>query len=486
MLKKLVALKNVGKFKNLNLSSETWNGVFEKVNIIYAQNGSGKTTFSLILESLSGNDTLLTKKKTFSSNDEILVRFIDDDNKEIKFFENKWNRHLKNIKVFNSHFIENNMYIIDVKSIDSHKIETGTQFLIGTPSLEVRQEIEELKSEEIRMMILRNEAKDSLSITNNTAEISNFRNIVTESNNNLRLLRQEIRKAKKKSFIVPQEFMGSYLSKVNEYLSIFNPDLALSEFKQAGNKIIYGLKVMDYEIRSEIETFYSLKYTLSEGDKNALALSFFLADIDLSQNIEDSIIVFDDPITSFDYSRKNATINFISKLSDKAKKVIVLTHDLYFARDLSKKVRQQVLNLKIIFNGISSSIVPHNIENESLSGIFKDLSILNHFIQNGADTDTELREVVRCIRPVIEGFLRLKYYGLIDEKEWLGDMIQKIRNSAEGNPFFNSKSQLDSICDLNDYSKEYHHSNPCYLEVPLNPTELRIYVNRTIDLLRKI
>ena len=40
--------------------------------------------------------------------------------------------------------------------------------------------------------------------------------------------------------------------------------------------------------------------------------------------------------------------------------------------------------------------------------------------------------------------------------------------------------------DINDYSKTYHHSNPNYLEVPINTEELRSYCKRTIELLSKI
>jgi wobble nucleotide-excising tRNase len=47
----------------------------------------------------------------------------------------------------------------------------------------------------------------------------------------------------------------------------------------------------------------SLRYFLSDGDKNALALSFFLAKLDLFDNIGEFIVVVDDPFTSFDTHR---------------------------------------------------------------------------------------------------------------------------------------------------------------------------------------
>jgi hypothetical protein len=51
---------------------------------------------------------------------------------------------------------------------------------------------------------------------------------------------------------------------------------------------------------------------------------------------------------------------------------------------------------------------------------------------------------------------------------------------------FHSKSCLLDLIEINNFSKEYHHSNPYYLEMPINPSELRSYVQRTISMIRKI
>ena len=94
-----------------------------------------------------------------------------------------------------------------------------------------------------------------------------------------------------------------------------------------------------------------------------------------------------------------------------------------------------------------------------------------------------LRDVVRCIRPSIEGIFRLKYFGLVDEKQWLGDFIGMIRNSNDNSPLKRLEVYLPQIEELNDYSKIYHHNNPNYLDVNIDPMELAIHVKNTIDLL---
>ena len=50
---KLVSIHGIGKFQKYDVQKPEWNGVFNNCNAIYADNGSGKTTFTQILKSLN-------------------------------------------------------------------------------------------------------------------------------------------------------------------------------------------------------------------------------------------------------------------------------------------------------------------------------------------------------------------------------------------------------------------------------------------------
>jgi wobble nucleotide-excising tRNase len=143
-------------------------------------------------------------------------------------------------------------------------------------------------------------------------------------------------------------------------------------------------------------------------------------------------------------------------------------------------------SLKSDNNGNSSVIVHHNIELETMTGIFKDLTVMHNFIENGISSEFDKREVIRCIRPAIEGLFRIKFYRNFKENEWLGDIIKAIRDSEKEGSFYHLTPILEELSDINDYSKSYHHSNPNYLEIPINDEELRNYVNRTLELIVKI
>ena len=86
----------------------------KKTNVIYAPNGSGKTTLALLFNSLSGNNELLLKKKSFGSKIAPEIKFMSGK-KELKYTNNKWNRFVPCIEVFNSFYIDENTYTITIE-----------------------------------------------------------------------------------------------------------------------------------------------------------------------------------------------------------------------------------------------------------------------------------------------------------------------------------------------------------------------------------
>ena len=72
------------------------------------------------------------------------------------------------------------------------------------------------------------------------------------------------------------------------------------------------------------------KNTLSEGEKNALAFAFFLADLRRHAGLGDQVIVVDDPLSSFDDDRRLDTARHLGQLAKDCKQLIVLTHRMDF------------------------------------------------------------------------------------------------------------------------------------------------------------
>lgn len=482
MLHKLVSIKNVGKFYNYNSGSDNWNGIFKKVSTIYAENGSGKTTFTQIIKAISDEDNqYIIKRKSLGSNGPISIHILDDNKKPIKYSSNQWNRHINNIEVFDFLFVESNVYLITLGNYEN----PGTLFevVIGDEAIQLFNRIKDLRTERKRQTQRRRNLRFKIKSCE-ASEKNKLENLVQKSLARSSQINSEIVQLEKKLSLVAEDFGKLYLQKINEYLRFFSTNLKLTKLNKKGSKFVYFLKISNHDVRSESDSV-SLRHTLSEGEKNALALSFFLARLALKPNIEDYLIVFDDPLSSLDYNRRNVTINLLANFARKANQFILLSHDLNFIKDFTLRVPDS-LNLKIVYNGQTSLFIEQDVKTETLTGIFKDLLVLDAFIKYGETCDYDKRDVVRCIRPCIEGLFRIKYFTYIDDSKWLGDIIDFIRNADRNSIFYRQKENLDALCDINDYSKIYHHSNPNYLEVPINTEELRTYCQRTLELLTKI
>jgi wobble nucleotide-excising tRNase len=253
----------------------------------------------------------------------------------------------------------------------------------------------------------------------------------------------------------------------------------------------YALHIDGNEIKHEDSpTLPSFRYSLSEGDKNALALSFFLTKLESDGNIQDKIIVFDDPVSSFDLNRKSATINKLVEFGQQAKQLFVFSHNLIFASEFWKSANQVSCTAQcssIAFIGNSSCIVEYDIDTESLSSILKDSLRIKDYISNGCITDQDRRSIARCLRPALESYFHLKFFDLVTSTDWLGNFIDKVRNAGTTDPFFRLQGHVSDLTDINNYSKKYHHRfNSNNESEPVSDAELRNYCQRTLNLIQVI
>lgn len=494
MIKKLISIKHFGTFEDFSIKNSDWDGTFKKVNVIYGGNGKGKTSFSIILQSLCNNDMLMTKKTHKSSINLPKVEFLNEDNKLLKYSGTNWNKNLSKIEVFNSLYLEDNTYTISYRNVpselnifelnDAEIISKDKEQLVKLENklLKTRRQINNInyllkqygdkykgKVDLTRLPFLREKQK------NIRAEIKSLEDDINKKTNYMREL---------------------YLQKINNYLEYFGTSIKLTNMKLISHgssttqKIIYGLNICGNDISVEDRESTennSLKYLLSEGDKNALSLSFFLAKFDIIPNTSEYIVVVDDPFTSFDFDRKRATITQLVRLAKNISQLFILTHDLHFKNDfLNAYLDKDILSLKISRKNNSCGFFLQDTKKDMLTGFLKDITTIDDFIENPDDNQLILRDVVRCLRPAIEGIIRLKYKNLIKENEWLGDFIQKIRDANPQSSLFRLKEKLNDLEEINDYCKSYHHSNPNYIENEISEKELIYYCKKTRSMIEFI
>ncbi len=203
------------------------------------------------------------------------------------------------------------------------------------------------------------------------------------------------------------------------------------------------------------------KTSLSEGDKRTLAFAFFIASVESDSDLDNKIIVIDDPMCSLDINRRDETCKVLKRVHDKCKQMIVLAHDMHFLHKFFDMLYDdpesniKCLRLKTITNHYSDFEII-NIEQECEDEYFRCHRVLHEYTEGKATLSS--REVAKLIRPMLEGYLHSRFPNLISDKSSFGNMIDQINNSQDLSPLFNARKIVDELHDINCYAKPFHHS----------------------------
>jgi wobble nucleotide-excising tRNase len=292
--------------------------------------------------------------------------------------------------------------------------------------------------------------------------------------------------------------LSEYGSKLNHYLEVFNARFRVhseTKVKYTGGKpstqYFIEINSQRLELGDDKTTGEpSFRTLLSEGDKHTLALAFFMARLSLmsdSGKLKDTIVVFDDPVSSLDLHRRRRTGEQICKVAREAKQVNVLSHDAYFAKDLKdalehdKSITKTYLQINI--DGANQSkIDQHDIDNEARSNYQKDYFTLANFRDNGANSDDERLKVARAIRPVLEGYYKAKFpEDCRGKASMLGGLIGAIGDAKSNERLSFAKPKRNELITLNEYTRQFHHGqSPDANTYPISDTELKANVDLTL------
>jgi len=300
-------------------------------------------------------------------------------------------------------------------------------------------------------------------------------------------LESEKKRIRRKLEGLTGRLLTKYQNDINRYLRVFGADFSIIDTCErlhgAKPRIEYRIAINDQRVDLEAgsEPGPCFGNTLSSGDRTTLALAFFLARLDADENLEHKVVVFDDPLSSLDNHRRTQTQQQVAGIAGRASQVVVLSHDPYFMRLVweNSAARAQIKTLCTRRKGDASIIAEWNIEEETRGEYFRNYFALAEYLENGPSGD--MRDVARCIRPLLEANLRLRFPKQFRRDQWLGEMVAQITNSDERSQLARLKPHVQEIEDINDYSKQFHHStNPDADSCPITDGELRSYVARAL------
>lgn len=155
-------------------------------------------------------------------------------------------------------------------------------------------------------------------------------------------------------------YLNEYFDKINE---LFNK-LGSSKFKisktinRRGHMPVVSMtaKYCNVQITNELITTF-----LSESDRRALALSVFLAKVLClsDEQREKTILVFDDPVTSFDDNRIDRTIRLFEGFRKNLRQMIILSHYPKYIKVFFERANlnsNDIKLLKLSKNNLTTSI----------------------------------------------------------------------------------------------------------------------------------
>lgn len=183
---------------------------------------------------------------------------------------------------------------------------------------------------------------------------------------------------------------------------------------------------------------------LSEGEKTSLAFAYFLSKLqyeivdNTTVNMEDCIIVIDDPVSSLDENRLFITAFLIESFFSNASQLFVLSHNLVFLKYFGNIVKSDKRNDYFIDQHNSSpsiTMLPKSLNNFK-TAYFNKMDDIIDFNDNKIAYEDAKKYLPSYIRVVLETFLSFKFYilkqGSGTNHKYLSAGLDKIINYISG------------------------------------------------------
>lgn len=258
------------------------------------------------------------------------------------------------------------------------------------------------------------------------------------------------------------------LEAINKNLSFIFADCTRLELRGSNGR--YSL----YSRGTRVKPF-----NVSTGERNAIALCYFISLLNENQSTKSSysnemLVVFDDPISSFDYSNRLGTISFLRSeiikiLAGNAKsKIICLTHDALLMQNFNDLLRsiQECLAQRAVDNTKSICCYRHltkaTITDWKLKNLSYSDSLLDLFQFGGLTGDFEVEGFGNLARRTLEAFAAFEFNAGPSDVLLTASTNGRITNPKLSEYF--ERNLLHFILN-----SESHSSDNVHLQTQINP-----------------
>jgi wobble nucleotide-excising tRNase len=140
MIRKILKLQNVGLFQDATQNGDV---NLSQVTAIYADNGRGKTFLASVFRACQlGDAGRLNARKTIDATNGPEVKFLLPTGSHVEFTLNAWTSTLPDIIVFDSEFVEQNVF--SGAEVRADQRQSLLEFALGNQTLLLKQQIDRL------------------------------------------------------------------------------------------------------------------------------------------------------------------------------------------------------------------------------------------------------------------------------------------------------------------------------------------------------
>lgn len=216
-----------------------------------------------------------------------------------------------------------------------------------------------------------------------------------------------------------KSIFDTYQTRINQLLSTLGADFAVTDLtgktdERANEPYTdFGFLIMEKKVplTAHQDDEPCFKNTLSEGDKNTLAFAFFIAALEKISELDKQIVIFDDPLSSLDETRREATARLLLELSPKLNQLCVFTHKKDFLGMLFDKISDNKV-LRIRSDKMhGSGLELFDMDEERKSAYVRMVEGMEQYVVEdfGPTPDT----MQGNLRKVFETVLKTKYYRVL-------------------------------------------------------------------------
>ena len=500
-------LENYGKFKNIDASCPL---NFGQLTLIYGPNASGKSIGTRIFQSVGANlPSLMMERHKFGTKNPIEVGLIIDES-PVSFSNGKWSQAIPNIEVFDDHFIAKSgsdgfvgsglppFTLLDsitgnegvklneqlakcvarLERLEQQLLEFDTlipmcvraghtvqEFVDLTPEVGLEQsstvnvnatesnDPETLYNNLIQNIVIRNRSDPNQSAL--CKDYQDMTNKILNAKRDMEEVRQQISTLRQQA--IPQFF-----EKVNPILTEIFTDFKLVSLEDdesaQTDHINFYLQINKQNIPFGTDVKNHLfENTLSQGDRNSLALALFLAKLELEDDLENKIIVFDDPISSLDVSRAHFLQHVIAKLTPNVKAVIVFSRSKPFLHGICRASQDiEPIGFELKRSTNNETIFRNwDIKEDLLPDFQKRLNRINKFVADASSEDS--KQVASDLQAVLETYCQIHFGEEFMYTKRIGELEYELIYGETKSCVPISELKIKLLGELLDFLNPFQH-----------------------------